>query len=76
MVPFMNIECESFPEWNSPDFYALCETHLDNSIDSGNFFVTGYVLLIRMDSFAHMHGLFSLSITFFLFLHGFWCYII
>ena len=35
----------------------LCETNLDDSIDSGNFSVTGYLLLIRKDSSSHMHGL-------------------
>ena len=31
------VECESFLESNSPDILALCETNLDDSIDSGNF---------------------------------------
>ena len=35
------VECESFLESNSPDMMALCETNLDDSIDSGNFSVTG-----------------------------------
>ena len=39
--------CESFLESNSPDILALCETNLDGSIDSGNFSVRGYLLLIR-----------------------------
>ena len=30
-------EFESFLESNSPNILALCETNLDNSIDSGNF---------------------------------------
>ena len=30
------VDCESFPESNSPDILALCETNLDDSIDSGN----------------------------------------
>ena len=50
-------ECESFFESNSPDILALCETNLDDSIDSGNFSVRGYLLLIRKDSITHMHGL-------------------
>ena len=53
-LSFMNIrglrsnfvECESFLESNSPDILALCETNLDDSIDSGNFSVTGYLPLI------------------------------
>ena len=100
--------CESFLELNSPDILALCKTNLDDSIDSGNFSVRGYLPLIRKDSSTHMHGLavyvkeglpfawdlslknsavsflfsngftslsvlllFHLSITFFLFMHGF-----
>ena len=35
------VECESFLESNSPDILALCETNLDDSIDSGNFSVRG-----------------------------------
>ena len=50
-------ECESFLESNSPDILALCETNLDNSIDSGSFSVTGYLPLIWTDSITHMHGL-------------------
>ena len=51
------VECESFLESNSPDILALCETSLDDSIDSGNFSVTVYLALIRKDSIAPMHGL-------------------
>ena len=31
------VDCESFFELNSPGILALCETNLDDSIDSGNF---------------------------------------
>ena len=51
------VDCESFLESNSPDILALCETNLDDSIDSGNFSVRGYLPLIRKDSSTHMHGL-------------------
>ena len=51
------VDCESFLESNSPDILALCETNLDDSIDSGNFSVKGYLPLIRKDSSTHMHGL-------------------
>ena len=51
------LECEYFLELNSPDILALCEANLDDSIDSGNFSVTGYLPLIRKDSITHMHGL-------------------
>ena len=54
-LSFMNIrglhsnfvECESFLDSNSPDILALCETKLDDSIDSGSFSVRGYLHLIQ-----------------------------
>ena len=49
--------CEFFFESNSPDILALCETNADDSIDSGNFSVRGYLPLIGKDSITHMHGL-------------------
>ena len=51
------VDCESFLESNSPDILALCETNLNDSIDSGNFPVKGYLPLIRKDSSIRMHGL-------------------
>ena len=42
----VNLSCESFLESNCLDILALCETSLDDSIDSGNFSVTGYLPLI------------------------------
>ena len=51
------VDCESFFELNSPDIIALCETNLDDSIDSGSFSVREYLPLIRKDSSTHMHGL-------------------
>ena len=45
-----------FPWINSPDITALCETKLDDSIDSGNFSMRGYLLLIQKDSIIYMHG--------------------
>ena len=42
---------------NCLDMLALCETNLDDSIDSGNLSVRGYLPLIRKDSSTHMHGL-------------------
>ena len=48
---------ESFLESNSPDILALCETNLDDWIDSSNFSVKGYLPLIQKDSVTHMHGL-------------------
>ena len=41
------VECESFLKSNSPDILALCETNLDDSIDSGNFSVRGYLPFIQ-----------------------------
>ena len=51
------VDCESFLESNFPDILALCEANLDDSIDSGNFTVRGYLPLIRKYSSTHMHGL-------------------
>ena len=51
------VDCESFLESNSPDILAICETNLDDSIDSGSFSVRGYLPLIWKDSSIHMHGL-------------------
>ena len=53
-LSFTNIQClrlnfvnrEFFLESNSPDILPLCETNLDDSIDSGNFSVRGYLSLI------------------------------
>ena len=39
-------ECESFLQSISPNIPALCETDLDDSIDSGNFSIRGYLPLI------------------------------
>ena len=102
------VQCESFLESNSPDILTLCETNLDDSVDSGNFSVRAYLPLIQKESVTHIHGfafmtkrgflcmrritrklceflymflrgftsfsalfLFSLSITFLIFVHGF-----
>ena len=51
------LDCEFYLESNSPDILVLCETNLDDSINSGNFSVRGYLPLIRKDSGTHMHGL-------------------
>ena len=51
------VDYESFFESSSPDMLALCETNLDGSIDPGNFFVRGYLPLIRKDTSTHMQGL-------------------
>ena len=112
-LPSKFVECKSFLESNFPDILALSETNLNDSIDSGNFSVRGYLLLIWKDYISHRYGLavyakeglpftwdlslknsavsflfsngftslsvlllFPLSITFFLFMHGFWFYFI
>ena len=51
------VEFESFLESDSPDILALCETNLNDTIDSGNFFVRDCLPLIRKDSITHMNGL-------------------
>ena len=51
------VDCESFLEPNSSGILALRETNLDDSIDSGNTCVRGYLPLIRKDSATNMYGL-------------------
>ena len=51
------VDCESFLESNSPGILAMCETNLDDSINSGNFSVRGNLPLIWKDSSTHVHGL-------------------
>ena len=51
------VDCESYLELNFPDILTLCETNLDDSIDSSNFSVRGYLPLIRKYSGTHMYGL-------------------
>ena len=51
------MECESPAELNFLIIVALCGRNLDDSIDFGNFSVTGYLPLIRKDSITYMHGL-------------------
>ena len=51
------VDCESFLESNSSDILVLCETILNDLIDFGNFFVTGYLPLIWKNFSTHMHGL-------------------
>ena len=55
-LPSNFVECESFLESNSPDILTLCETNLDDSIDSGNLSVRGYLHLIWKDYVTNMHG--------------------
>ena len=51
------LHCESYLQSHLPDILALCETNLDETIDSNSFCVNGYLPLIRKDSSTHMHGL-------------------
>ena len=51
------VHYESFLESNSPDTLALCQTNLDDWIDSGNFSMRSYLPLFRKDSTSHIHGL-------------------
>ena len=51
------IDREFFLESSSLDTLALCETNLDDSIDSGNFSVRNYLPLIQKDSTTHMHSI-------------------
>ena len=40
------VDCKSFLESSSPDILSLCQTNLDDSIDSGNFSMGDYLPLI------------------------------
>ena len=57
MPSFKYVVCKCFLESNSPDILALCETKLDDSIDSGNLSMRGDLPLIQKDSGTHMQGL-------------------
>ena len=50
------VEYESFLESSSPDILAVCKANLDDSVDSGNFFVRSYPLT-QKDSITYMHVL-------------------
>ena len=39
------VDSESFCESTSPDIFSLCKTNVDGSIDSGNFFMKGFLPL-------------------------------
>ena len=41
----------------TPDILALCETNLDESIDSADFSVRGCLPLVQKDSITHICGL-------------------
>ena len=51
------VDWESYLGSNSPDILALFETVLDDSVNSCDFSVRGYLPLILKDSSTHMHGL-------------------
>ena len=66
------VECESFLKSNSPDILALCETNLDDSIDSGNFSVTSHLpsdCMIFLSPFLDFTVM-SMSMSMFLYLHS------
>ena len=48
------VDCESCHESNFLDILDLCQINL---VDSGNFYVSGYLSLIRKGFNTHMHGL-------------------
>ena len=51
------VDCKSFLESKSSNIPSLCEANLDDSIDSGNFSVRGYLPLIPKDFGTHMSAL-------------------
>ena len=64
------VNCESFLESNSPDIRVLYKTNLDDSIDSGNFSVRGY---LPLESSAGSYLCFRMallhSVSYFFFLY-------
>ena len=48
-----SVDCKSLLESNSPDILALCETNLDDSIDSGNFSVRDYFWQFLRERFKY-----------------------
>ena len=52
-----SIGCKSFPKSNSPDIRVFCETNLEGSVNSSNFFIRGSPPLIQKNSITHMPGL-------------------
>ena len=70
------VECESFLKLNSPDILALCETNLDDPIDSGNFSVKEVLPFARnvsLENSADSYLCFRLallrSVSYFFFLY-------
>ena len=55
---------------NSRDILGLCETNLDDSVDSGHLSVRGYLPLIRKYSSTHIYVLQFMLKNDFLFLHS------
>ena len=51
------VGCESLIETNLPVILASCETNLEDSNESSNFYVKGYLLSIRKDFVTHIYGL-------------------
>ena len=51
------VDYEFFLESNSPDILVLCETNLDDWINSGSFSVRSFFSLTQNDSNIHMDGL-------------------
>ena len=51
------LSCKFFIKPNSPDIFALCETNLEDPIDSSNFSKRSYFPLIGKDSLTYMHGI-------------------
>ena len=47
------VGCESFLESNFPDIFALCETNVEDSINSINFSLRGYFPLTQTDYYSY-----------------------
>ena len=51
------VGCDSFIESNLSVILAFCETNLEDSNESSNFYVKVYLPSIRKDVVTHIHGL-------------------
>ena len=50
------VDYESFLESNSPDILVVCETNMDDSIDSGNLFLCERLSSFNLKGFCYTYG--------------------
>ena len=57
---FNFVGCESFFKSSNPDDLTLCDKTLEDSVESGNVSMRGYLHLIRRGPVTYMHDLAAL----------------